>query len=335
DAVVALNNYKTSLIKQVEALIKEAKSSIGRFERTSSRMLDAKALIVLLDTALSKIINLQMGKKCLPDKMQQQPISSAEVQRQMQQQVEQNQAVEQNRETAIERNLQNMKFSDNVDHVKEASLSIQDPFNLMIPLFDGRNTPQIFSIKEKLKKEEGQDLISEDILLSQNFLRTQLNAGEGLLNATQKGIVDLLVIEERGKVQVMILSSKESAFFSKKIAEQRTDETGSSRNLWLMNPHGSVVQSGPIPWQKFPDINGSKKHVERLLLQTLFLSGDIFRINQQLPALSEWIHEKALSTEDIKKRKEHFSILLTKAIANSLIDQGKLKLSYELRALLT
>lgn len=337
NVITVLNNYKASLILQVETLIQAAELHRYPFENTSITLPEgSRELLVLLDGQLTKIIDRQMNNQCLPDELTNEAVLNREVQRQTL--AEQNQLseqnLEQNRNREMERNRQNVQHSGKKQSVQELPWSVDDPFNLKVPLFQG-NVPPVFPLTNLLSKEEGRDLISQDILLSKHFVQTEMNTEEGLFNSPQKGICDILVIEEQGQIKAMILTSKEAAFFRKKLAEQTPDGPGPFRNLWLMNPHGAVVQSGAISWDKFPDINGSKKYADRLLLQTLILSGDIARINQHLPALKEWIYEKDLTGPEIQRRKAQIHGLLNKAIANSIADQNKLSLSRELQALLS
>lgn len=143
-------------------------------------------------------------------------------------------------------------------------------------------------------------LIDKNVLITEDFLKTAKGQGKSLFNSLQKGVYDVLVVKEAGKHFCILLSAHEAVFFKKQLANQKMRGGSSSqRSLWLVNSQGGLIQEGAVEWTK-----EAYEESQHLLIQTLFLSGNIFNMNQHKEKLELWVQqgndEKAISNRRLR-----------------------------------
>lgn len=157
--------------------------------------------------------------------------------------------------------------------------------NPIAPLHTREGNPAIYRLQDLfMKTGRFEDLISNQILITENFVRTFEGHEADLLTKEQKSIRSILVVEEPGQApKYILLSAQDHNDFASELAK-KTPMPG--RKIWIVEPHGELIQSGPHPWT--PD--EQSKH-RKTLFETLLLKGDISRLEERKDELKQWMSE--------------------------------------------
>lgn len=269
DVKAYLHQYADSLIQK----IKEGSD----FHRMDEILVEIKG-------QLTAIIDRQISNECLPERVIRSPAVDTEVHKQKEVSKETEQQKEVEQKTEVE--YHNLSYAGRRAPVEESSWRKGILFD---PSFAIDKSSNVCVPKDLFFNK----FINGNIFVSNNFLHTIDSKGSSLFSEGpyQKRVMDILVIEENNDIKLCILSSQDAAFFKKEINRQKR-ASSSCRKAWLVTPEEKVIQEGSHTWDSFKDSPLHKK-AKDLLFQTLFLSGNLYRLNKKenRMKLENWIHE--------------------------------------------
>lgn len=303
DTDTALGNYLKELISNLKV----------------PQGIDQKAATTLIEERLQGLIDRQINAACLPEKVPGRPGGTGiEVQRENERKAEKESEKESQKQ--VEREL----WSDKQVPSQETPWTF-DPYTSQAFLPQApEGMPSVHPIAAKLETR----LISEEIYVTDNFLQTleMDEMKESLGDRNQKGVYEVLVTREGKKLSVMLLSTSEAAYMKDKIAQQKREGVSTHRDFWLAYPDGSLVQEGTASWADLM-ASGEGDRLNELLLQAMFLSGNIRGLNGNIGPFSKWIENSGHSGSE-------FGALLKKMIKRSAIEKERYRINEDLQKLL-
>ncbi len=146
---------------------------------------------------------------------------------------------------------------------------------------------RIFRLKDVMRRDdelaEFSEVFSDNILISENLMRTINEHSLSLSGSYGKGVHQILAIQENNAWKFLLLSIEEAAFMKQKLLESKHQES-SERKIWLLSPSGELTQSGRDSFDGVADGHSFKRGIT----QALLFKGDLYNLNQHTEELSEW-----------------------------------------------
>ncbi len=158
-----------------------------------------------------------------------------------------------------------------------------------------RRLPSLYSLLKEYGPDSSHSFIYQhpyheafdrDLLISENLAHT-LKEHLPVFHPNQKRADQQLVLLKEGRLQVILLSIFDAAFFKIYLEVKQPD------NMWLIHPNGREISSHPHR----PLSAEEAKKLERFLLQIALFNGDASYLYAHGAAFSSWLKESA---RDIK-----------------------------------
>lgn len=315
-AIAIDQSTETVLYRYADWVLQQMKQSAAK-NRTSFVGIDQ------LSENLAAIIKAQVGKGCLPDVV---PGSGNSAAGPMGQEMVQEVSLQQHQQKELSQEQERETFSV----PGKAGAATPHPWNVNI--FDrhfflegaeSRHRPSIVPFQAMLKDlgcgGEVSAIVDQRILVTGNFLHTLQHKSIDLFHRGQKGVRNVLIVEEQGQTKAVLLSADDAAFFQDKLAGQKREGARCPyRRMWLVHPNGTLIQEGADPWD-----SNAQSNAKDLILQTTLLSGDSTRINTQLDPLLAHVNQG--SEEQIALRRAAFGTLLELVLRRNPVERQRMR----------
>lgn len=275
-----------ALRKSLDDKVKEIMS----IARANAAKYVTQEFLVTLENELQEIVDQQMTRARMPKSVTLHEKSTNKGEMTVQQRVEVQNKVSEKEESQLAKLecVNDKEWPEKLD-VYTTDLFTTDP-----------NRPNFVSLRQQMLKHPDQkvcelaNMVDPEIYVTDNFLATFKNQPHTLLSDMQQMIHHALVVEDKSRSRIVILSLEDEAFFTQKL-KTLPQQTNSERKLWLITPHGIRIE-GDATWKNPFLIESSalteeilKKRV--LLIQILVMKGDIANLDSPsiFPAFVNWL----------------------------------------------
>lgn len=130
----------------------------------------------------------------------------------------------------------------------------------------------------------------QNVLFSENIIKSFETKGYTFGTKIGKPLHHVLVVQDNGsEPKLVMLSLEEGGMIANRLASH---PELNNRQMWLIDPHGQVIQNGKVPWKNpFDNPTPENQKLRFAMVQALVLKGDVYRLRQPKfrEHLSNWI----------------------------------------------